>query len=78
MVDLNKLIAAQRELNQVRAKVEMLDAYNMGPRFGQLWINGDAIELTRDDYNDIVVVLREKFLRKIEQIESETLSDFVS
>lgn len=78
MVDLNKLIAAQRELNQVRAKVEMLDAYNIGPRFGQLWINGDCIELSRDDYNDIVVVLREKFLRKIEQIKSKTLSDFVS
>lgn len=74
-MELNKLVEAKREHFHLRIKIELLDAYNRGPRFGQLWINGDAIELTREDYNDIVSVLRAKFARKAEELEQEIIKE---
>lgn len=74
-MELNKLVEAKREHFHLRSKIELLDAYNRGPRFGQLWINGDAIELTREDYNDIVSVLRAKFARKAEELEQEIIKE---
>ena len=74
-MELNKLVEAKREHFHLRSKIELLDAYNRGPRFGQLWINGDAIELTREDYNDIVSVLREKKEKKAEELEREIIKE---
>lgn len=74
-MELNKLVEAKREHFHLRSKIELLDAYNRGPRFGQLWINGNAIELTREDYNDIVSVLRAKFAKKAEELEQEIIKE---
>lgn len=74
-MELNKLVEAKRELFHLCSKIELLDAFNRGPRFGQLWINGDAIELTREDYNDIVSVLRAKFSKKAEELEREIIKE---
>lgn len=74
-MELNKLVEAKREHFHLRSKIELLDAFNRGPRFGQLWINGDAIELTREDYNDIVSVLRAKFAKKAEELEQEIIKE---
>lgn len=74
-MELNKLVEAKREHFHLSSKIELLDAFNRGPRFGQLWINGDAIELTREDYNDIVSVLRAKFARKAEELEQEIIKE---
>lgn len=74
-MELNKLVEAKREHFHLSSKIELLDVYNRGPRFGQLWINGDAIELTREDYNDIVSVLRAKFAKKAEELEQEIIKE---
>lgn len=75
MVFLNDIIELQRQARWLREKMDMLDSYNRGPRFGQLWINGDAIELSREDYNDVAAVLRARIAKKIEAIEAQIVQE---
>lgn len=63
--DIDDVWAMTRRRNYLREKVEMLQAYNRNTRVGQLWINGDAIELTREDYEEIKDVLIAKMNREI-------------
>jgi hypothetical protein len=75
MVFLNDIIELQRQARWLREKMDMLDSYNRGPRFGQLWINNDAIELSREDYNDVAAVLRARIAKKIEAIEAQIVQE---
>lgn len=77
MTNYELIVAAHREYVALQHKVELLDSFNRGPRFGQLWINGDAIELSREDYNDVVAVLRAKYAQKMSEIGEKTLDKFV-
>lgn len=77
MTNYELIVAAHREYVALQHKVELLDSFNRGPRFGQLWINGDAIELSREDYNDVVAVLSAKYAQKMSEIGEKTLDKFV-
>lgn len=77
MISNELIVAAHREYIALQHKVELLDSFNRGPRFGQLWINGDAIELSREDYNDVVAILRAKYAKKMSEIGEKTLDEFV-
>lgn len=75
MINYDLIVAAHREYVALQQKLELLDSFNRGPRFGQLWINGDAIELSREDYNDVVAVLRAKFAKKMAEIGENRLTN---
>lgn len=75
MTNYELIVEAHREYVALQHKVELLDSFNRGPRFGQLWINGDAIELSREDYNDVVAVLRAKYAQKMSEIGEKTFDN---
>lgn len=77
MTNYELIVAAHREYVALQQKLELLDSFNRGPRFGQLWINGDAIELSREDYNDVAAILRAKFAKKMAEIGEKTFDKFV-
>ena len=75
MINYDLIVATHREYVALQHKLELLDSFNRGPRFGQLWINGDTIELSREDYNDVVAILRAKFAKKAEELEQEIIKE---
>lgn len=77
MINYDLIVATHREYVALQHKLELLDSFNRGPRFGQLWINGDTIELSREDYNDVVAILRAKFAKKMAEIGEKPLDKFV-
>lgn len=70
-LDINEMVALQRKRNALLAKLELLQAYNHNTRFGQLWINGDFVELTRSDFECVKAHLISKTEREIEAINDE-------
>ena len=68
---LSELVELSRRRSILAWKLALCDVYNRGPRFGQLWINGEVIELSREDYQVVKSALARKFYAEIEQIDDE-------
>lgn len=78
MVDYLKIVETMQEIKRLRWKVEMLGQYNKGPRYGALWINHEVVLLTKEDYADIVGIMRKKYRKKLADLEAMTLDQFAS
>lgn len=78
MVDYLKIVETMQEIKRLRWKVEMLDQYNKGPRYGALWINHEVVLLTKEDYADIVGIMRKKYRKRLADLEAMTLDQFAS
>lgn len=64
---MHDLMHQQRE---IKYKIDLLNQYNRGPRFGNLFINGELFGINRADYEMICAMLRAKYGTELRSIEA--------